>query len=466
MNHDKRKTLLQYWTTRYVLTLVTGLLVIGVFSFFWLQYQATEKRLGMMSMLAEEIADRVVDSEGNLQVDPSLQGIIDRRARFLELGGRLIFLILDQDQQLIYPKRAPLPEQYRIPLDPQEPVQKISFGEGKEAFVITRQMERQGAPVGWVILLQPHMGLMVSKEPFQFLVIMLASLGVLGWGVIYLLTRKLSQPIKEVAEAAKQIVTGNYQLELDREIKEKEIYELVESFKDMADRLEKAEVMRTELLAGVTHELKTPVTSISALVQAVRDEVVSGEEAKEFLDISLKDTVSLQKMVEDLLDFNSFAVGDVTVHKEVTDLNQLIQEITYQWTIVQGQGNLQVETILPEQSILMATDPLRVQQILTNLLNNAKQAMLDEGKLQVTLYQREQEVRVDVLDEGPGIPQEEQPLIFEKFYRGMDKKHRIRGLGLGLPYSKMMAKALGGDLLLKQSTAEGTVFSLILNRPT
>jgi signal transduction histidine kinase len=234
----------------------------------------------------------------------------------------------------------------------------------------------------------------------------------------------------------------------------------------MADRLRQLEEMQTELLAGVTHELKTPVTSISGLVQAVKDDVVTGEEAKEFLGICVKETGRLQKMVEDLLDFNSFAVGDIRVSKERIQLNMLIQEITHKWLIINEDECIQLNTIIPSQTIEIMTDPLRVQQILYNLLNNAKQSICENGRIDVTLYENAESIMVDVKDNGIGIPDEEQHLIFERFYRGKEKKHRIRGLGLGLPFSKLMARALGGDLLLKESSSEGTTFTLTISKDT
>jgi signal transduction histidine kinase len=411
-----------------------------------------------------------VDSEGKIQIGSSLSRIIDKRVRFLQLEGKPLFFILDNDEQVIFTSPGQLPshllDTLNLPIEEGDRIQRIRFGKDRveDFYLINRKIEYNQKPVGWVILLQPKIGFAKSKEQIQFLAIMLFSLALLGWGVIYLLTRKLSEPIKDVANAAKQIVVGNYDIRLEKDIKEKEIYELIQSFKDMAERLEKAEVMRTELLAGVTHELKTPVTSISALVQAVKDEVVTDSEAKEFLEICIKDTNYLQKMVEDLLDFNSFAVGDITVHKEVQSLNQLIQEITYQWKLVQEEESIQLKTSLPEHSIMAETDSVRVQQIMFNLLNNAKQAASREERMDVNLYEQDGEIHIDVKDNGIGIPEEEKFLIFEKFYRGKEKKHKMRGLGLGLPYSKMMAKALGGDLILKESKEEGTVFSLILKR--
>ena len=134
----------------------------------------------------------------------------------------------------------------------------------------------------------------------------------------------------------------------------------------------------------------------------------------------------LQKMVEDLLDFNSFAVGEITVNKEMLGLNELVQEICYQWSIVQEEGT-KLTTHLPNEPILFDSDPVRIQQILINLLNNAKQAMGENGEIDVTVYKRDGKVSIDVHDNGSGIPINEQDLIFERFFRGEDKKHKVRG---------------------------------------
>ena len=90
---------------------------------------------------------------------------------------------------------------------------------------------------------------------------------------------------------------------------------------------------------------------------------------------------------------------------------------------------------------------LRLQQILLNLLNNARQAIQGKGKITITICLADAHwVAIDIQDNGPGIPAAEQDLIFERFYRGEEKKYKVRGLGLGLPFSKMLARAMGGDL--------------------
>ncbi|KJS88931.1 MAG: histidine kinase [Peptococcaceae bacterium BICA1-8] len=463
---SERVPLLRYWTTRYVLTLCIGLIVIGIISSFWLRYNTTQKGLNSIKSFSEEIAASSIDQEGNLSVGPYLSRMIDIRQRFLHLDRNLTLFITDREGRLIYSKPSVLPleilKEITIPMDDKQGVQELTIRSDIKIFVVKQPIQSNGQVMGNVFIVHPVRELVRSTEEFQLLAIMLIGLGILGWLIIYLLTRKLAKPIKDVAEAANQILKGDYDIKLDKDIRELEIYELTNSFKEMTERLRQLEAMRTELLAGVTHELKTPVASISGLIQAVKDEVVTGEEAKEFLGICESETARLQKMVEDLLDFNSFITGDIKVNNESHDINLLVQEIAYQWLIGQDARSVILNTYLPDKAINIETDAMRLQQVLYNLFNNAKQAAVNGSQIDVHVSEENGQIRIDVKDNGAGIPEEERQLIFERFFRGKAKKDRVRGLGLGLSFSKMIANALGGDLFLNSSSSEGTVFTLTL----
>ncbi|MDR9505907.1 HAMP domain-containing sensor histidine kinase [Brevibacillus agri] len=466
MSEKKRISLFRYWTTRYLITLCIGLLVIGIASSYWINYSEKQKRLDFMRLMAAEVSDRVVDANGRVITAPFLFRLLDSRQESLRVNYKPFMVILDADHRAVFGGPGPFSSELRrmardlVAAD--ESMSQVELDRGEKLLFVKKSIQVNQQTVGWVMLFTPMQDLTRSTTEFQLLFTMLISLGLLGWLVIYLLTKKLSTPIKEVADAAKQIVMGNYDIHLEKDRREDEIYELIHSFKEMADRLRQLELMRTELLAGVTHELKTPVTSISGLVQAVKDDIVGGEEAKEFLEICSKETVRLQKMVEDLLDFNSFAVGDIRIRREQQNMYELVQEITHQWQIVQEVEQIELSIVKPEEPIIASTDPLRVQQILYNLLNNAAQAMDSAGKIVVSLSRTGDEIRIDVKDTGSGIPETEQPLIFERFYRGEEKKHLVRGLGLGLSFSKMIAQALGGKLLLSESSRAGSTFTLLL----
>lgn len=242
----------------------------------------------------------------------------------------------------------------------------------------------------------------------------------LGWIAIYFLSKRLAHPIKQVAEAAKQVQEGNYAIALPQDSKEKEVYELVTSFENMAQKLEQLEKTRTELLAGVTHELKTPVTSISGLLQAVQAGVVTGQDAMEFIDMAMVETMKMKTMVGDLLAFNQFAVDAIPVNLELVNANKLLRDAVMQWNVMQEEERVDVQLHLLEQTVMIQADIVRVQQIITNLFTNAKQAM-DSGTITMIVVDQETTLSIMVRDTGKGIPLEDQPFIFERFYRGENK---------------------------------------------
>lgn len=463
--NNERPSLLRYWTTRYFVTLCIGLLIIGVVSSHWIRHSITEKRLDILEMTADEIAGRITDSGGFVSPEVFLPRIVDDRFRFLKLEGRPLIYVTDQNGNIVFGMKdriySMLDFDELVTHTKNKNVQMISLPHGENFYLVQKEIMQDHIQIGWVFILLQEKEIERSPEEMKLLLIMLGSLAVLGWAVIYYLSKRLLRPISNIAGAAQQIVEGDYDITINDSIREKEVHELSASFMEMALRLKQLESLRTELLAGVTHELKTPVTAISGLIQAVKDEVVTGDDAKEFLNISQKEVARLQKMVEDLLDFNTFAAGKIRITKERVNVGDSLREIIHQWQLVQEEGP-EVQLFLPDSELIISTDPLRLQQIILNLLNNAKQACSSDCQIEVRIYKIDDSICIDVKDNGSGIPMEEQSLIFERFYRGNNKKHRVHGLGLGLTFSKLIARALGGDLVLKESTEHGTTFTIYL----
>ncbi|WP_299090636.1 HAMP domain-containing sensor histidine kinase [uncultured Metabacillus sp.] len=481
LNKKKSKIpLLYYWTRRYLITLVIGLLIIAVVSIFWIRHSSIENKLKLTKLLAQEISDRVisdrvVDEEGNIMVSPKLPFLEDREkvlnnreplefylkmndGRVLPLGprGRDHFESNKQDELI---RLLEIPESLSV--------EKISSDRFRTAYAVISPIELDEETIGAIIIIQPITELTnMNREEYQLLALLLGGLAILGWFVIYSLSRKLARPVEQVATAAGELMRGNYEIKLNEDVKEKELHQLIISFKEMTNRLKHLEALRTELLAGVTHELKTPITSVSALIQAVRDNVVTGDQSKEFVQMALNEANKLQKMVEDLLDFNSFSAGSIKVNPEKMDLCRVVKEIIYQWEIVHQQQLVNVDLTFTthETQLFAIADHVRLQQILVNLLNNSLHAVKErkKGEISVELYRDGGYISLDVSDNGYGISEQEQPFIFERFYRGENKKHVERGLGLGLPFSLLLAKAQSGDMFLRESTGEKTVFSLRL----
>lgn len=478
----RRVPLARYWTLRYLAALIIGLLIVSILSITWLRHNTMTNRIDMLEVVADEMSSRITESITNEEADPSL---FRERTPLSNLGiNPKIYLtnstgaIISSNEPKEIPQKAneaqpdlPKPSDAlfttTLPMkviESEKDIVNFHLEKNDTTYYAVKKAitDTEDKVVGYIVLLESKKNIAHVDQEYTQLAAVIIALALIGTVAIHLLSRRLSKPIKGVAQAAQQIQNGDYNVALTNDVKEQEVYELIESFREMANRLKQLEATRTELLAGVTHELKTPVTSISGLLQAIKDGVVTGDDEKEFVKMALNETTKLKTMVGDLLAFNSFAVDAIPVHIQPYDINHYVQESVMQWMMAQPDDKVTVDIDILHQEQTVQLDGVRFQQILTNLLTNAKQAMDGHGHIQLTIVELDDAVNILVKDTGKGIPIDEQPLVFERFYRGENKKYAIRGLGLGLALSKMMARSLKGDLQLVESTTRGTIFNIIL----
>lgn len=465
-NKDKKVSLLRYWTTRYFITLCIGLIIIGLISFFWLRSYNLERGLNVTSFLADEISEDLAGAEDNsIGLNADLAAYVRERQQAFDIETEPLVYVVDNNGNIVsnslfgnslYQDPVVFPDSF---LESGPQTVKVQQGSLEQYLVKSRIQNDNGSFEGWVVIVQPADSLIKVGGQYQLVGILLVSLAILGWLTIYILSKRMLRPIKQIAEAFQRVKEEKYAIRIDTEAKEREVDELVTGFNDMTTRLDQLESMRTELLAGVTHELKTPVTSISGMVQAVKDDVVTGDEAKEFLSVTLAETGRMRNMIADLLEFNTFSSQGVPTDMQPLTLESLLNEVIHQWSISNDTDRLNIQKLYGEQTHAVYTDPMRFQQIMVNLLNNANQAMNKEGTLTIQCREKNDHmVAIEVIDSGIGIDEEEQLLVFERFYRGENKKYSVHGLGLGLPFSKLIAQGLGGDLYLQSSCPEETVF--------
>ncbi|MBW4082380.1 HAMP domain-containing sensor histidine kinase [Paenibacillus sp. S150] len=464
MDHLRRKkhtSILSYWTVRYLLIIGTGLLLTALVTFWWIQQEAMNNRMQTTGLLAQEIADRSVSADGSLNIPPGLDQLIEDRKRFFKLTLEMCVIITGPGGELLFSQPQLTEDEMRHKLN-----DSLDAARSPEFKAAAAQIQGNGEALGQVVVLQSKRSLRhIPREEIIFFSILILFLIILSWLTIYLLSIKLAKPIQRVAAAASQISGGKYDIRLETEAKEREIHELLLSFQEMAGKLRQFEQSRAVMLAGVSHELKTPVTSIKGLVHAVREGIAEGEEAVEFLDIALLEAGRLQRMVADLLDYNALAAGIVSVRHDRLDAAPLLEEIVYQWKLTQSEDVREPELQLPAQPVFLRGDPLRIQQIIVNLLNNSVQARQPGQMLQLNLRLAENpqgNAEITVTDNGIGIPGENSERIFEAFFRSSGKQSTLRGLGLGLTFSRLLSEAMGGSLRLVAKPEQGCTFVFTL----
>lgn len=456
----KGTSILTYWTLRYFLILFAALAIVMGVALYGIRETAMDNRSRTAAMLGQEVADRVNNKDGTLNIPNDLNRILDERMRLFNINLDVCLLVTDSQGNALFTRPQMSDEQIRQKLEPGP-----RSGEPEYQLIRTPIIEN-GQEIGGVYISQFRKTAAYSSNELIMFASVFGVLALSGWFTIYLLSRKLSRPIRRVAESARQIRNGRYDVDLEIQTGEREMGELIDSFRGMAGRLKQLEEWRELSLAGVTHELKTPVTSIKGLVMAVRDDVVTGEEAKEFLDIALQESGRMERMVADLLDYNAFSSGNVSVRRDRLDLKLLVSEIVYQWRLPHECDSIEIDYEFPDEMVYTTGDALRIQQIVVNLLNNGIQAAHPDRPLRLNIAIRESEGRigVEITDNGAGINEQDRDYVFDRYFRSEEKKRLTRGLGLGLTYSRLLARAQGGELKLRTSGPSGTTFSLELPR--
>jgi len=214
----------------------------------------------------------------------------------------------------------------------------------------------------------------------------------------------------------------------------------------------------------VTHELRTPLTSIRALAELMRDDPkIDLAHRKQFINIIVSETERLSRLVNQVLDMAKIESGHAEWHTADVDLCSLVQQAVVTTSELFRERQTQVLVDLPKTPLMLMTDADRLTQVLLNLLSNAaKFVPVPAGRVGVSLQGDDAGVTVRVSDNGPGVPVEQQALIFEKFRQGGEAANRPQGTGLGLPISRQIVEHFGGRLWLETSTGQGAVFCFYL----
>ena len=281
----------------------------------------------------------------------------------------------------------------------------------------------------------------------------------------YYTAKRIINPFVDVNHIVQCYSKGDFSQRIPVQGKD-EASQLGRSFNEMADQLKNLEVTRQSFVANVSHELRSPLTSMKGFLEAMMDGTIPPEEHDHYIDIVLSETRRMTAMVNDLLDLARIESGIITVNYEVFDINELIRRtlITFEARISEKQMELDVR-FANEQSFVYA-DSNQISQVLRNLIDNAIKYSPEGRTLLVSTYALRKEVYVTIRDTGVGIPAEDVPHIFDRFYK-VEKAHTPSpqvGSGLGLAIVKKIIEAHGQSITVKSARGKGTQFTFTLEK--
>jgi signal transduction histidine kinase len=271
--------------------------------------------------------------------------------------------------------------------------------------------------------------------------------------LLALAMRRVALPLGDIVEAANRVADGDYSTRIT-ENGPPSLRTVGSAFNTMAARLESQERQRRHLMADIAHELRTPLTVIQGRLEGVLDGVYPRDDAT--LSQVIEETRLLARLVEDLRTLANAESGTLTLQKEPTDVAILIQDVVRSLSAEAESVSVRVDAAadLP----LIAVDPLRIREVLANLLSNALRHTPAGGVVSLRAHATDGRIVVTVADTGAGIAPEDLPKIFDRFYKGTTS----RGSGLGLTIARNLVVAHGGEISASSRKGEGTIITLTL----
>jgi len=330
-------------------------------------------------------------------------------------------------------------------------------------------------PVWYVVLLSPPRQAIVSilgEITAGFVLAGFAAL-LVSIGVAFLIARSVAKPLQRIEAATEAMAQGNYDEELNITSPD-EVRRLADRFNLMAQEVKASRQAQRDFVANVSHDLKTPLTSIQGFSQAILDGAAEDEQARNrAAQVINEEAGHMAWLVDDLLDLARIEAGQAVMARDPVDLGELLRGCMGKMALRAQRGELTLDLQL-DYNPMVNGDRDRLAQVFTNLLDNALSHTPPQGRVVLAarsvaeeVGKRGQEARtvaeITVSDTGAGIPPEELPRIFERFYRGDKSRTKGgRGAGLGLAIAKEIVQAHGGHIEVESVVGLGTKFTIKL----
>ncbi|TLS49990.1 HAMP domain-containing histidine kinase [Paenibacillus antri] len=278
----------------------------------------------------------------------------------------------------------------------------------------------------------------------------------LALGFTYIVSQLLSRPMLEMEQAARRIAKGELETRLAVRSSD-EVGTLAEAINDLAKDLQHYRDTRQEFFANVSHELRTPITYLEGYAKVLSDELYETEEEKQkYLAIIRQESFRLNRLIHDLFELAKMEEGQLNLTLERVDLKEIVESAVEKVRLRAREKGLSILSSLEDDIPPIIADGLRMEQVLLNLLENAVR-YTEEGSIQVRLRNGESGCQLTVEDTGVGIPTDELPYIFERFYRVEKSRSRqYGGTGLGLAITRKLVELQGGTIEVFSQVAAGT----------
>jgi len=289
--------------------------------------------------------------------------------------------------------------------------------------------------------------------------------------VTYFFIRNMMQRMKGIDKVVDAFELGRLKVRIEDESSD-EIGKLANSFNNMADKIEQQvkmqeeyEEKRKQLISNISHDLRTPLSSVIGYSELLLDEAGENREKDRYIEIIHRKAVYMEKLLKQLLEFSRLENGSLKVQREEADLVECIREILIEYIPSFEEQNIELIVELDENPIMVWFDRDKIERVIRNLIDNALKYGMKERKLRISIYKEEGKVLIEVEDFGIGMDEETLSHVFERFYRGSKgRKAELGGMGLGLSIAQEIVAKHQGILEITSHINQGTKVSITLPR--
>ncbi len=309
--------------------------------------------------------------------------------------------------------------------------------------------------VGYVIVAMPADELVqYSRESFRTYLLVVVALLLLFSGIIYLVTYRMVKPLREMSAAAKRFAEGDFSSRIRVKGKD-EVAQLAQAFNAMAVSLSSTENMSRSFVANVSHELKTPMTTIGGFVDGILDGTIPREKQDHYLKIVSDEVKRLSRLVKSMLDLSRIDDGSLRINPVPFDLTDVTCRALLSFEQRIEQKRVNVEGLAECGRVMVTADYDLIGQVVYNLLDNAVKFVNEGGTITIHITQSDGRVTCAVRNTGEGLSPDETPRVFERFYKTDRSRSRDKnGVGLGLYIVKTVINLHKGEITVRSVQGE------------
>ncbi len=295
----------------------------------------------------------------------------------------------------------------------------------------------------------------------QFIYIFIISI-ILASAMSYFLSQSFSKPLKRINNAAMEISRGNYDTKINLR-SSREIIELGETMNSLAKQLSRVEQIRREFIANVSHEIRTPLSYLQGYSEVLIDGLAESEEDRQkYLGIIMEETVRLKTMVNEILQLSQIEAGHIQLQQKPFSMEAMVRRTIDKLLPYASKRRISIKFMNMSGDVLTCFgDENRIKQVLINLMSNAVKHSYDDGNILINAYRQGENIYVSIKDFGEGIPEEDLPFIWDRFYT-VDKSNSESSTGLGLAIAKNIMDAHGCEITVSSVYGEGSEFGFYL----